>query len=373
MIGILTFYWADDYGALLQCYALKTYMSRFDNTAVIPYYPKNLRYRYRLLKYSRSDKMRKKIRMVVHQLRTKEFYSRLAAKLRMAHFRRRFLTADFRKLDSARSIPAYRPGISAYIVGSDQVWNPEITEGLQEGYFCAFPKPEGARFIAYAASIGSERLDVAYDARIARYFENFAAVSVREGTSASYIEKLYGREPETVVDPVFLLEKKDWEQLLKNKDLSKKNYIAVYDTEYNEEMAHYIASLREKLRLPVLVLRAEKRYYDWGGQEEYARGCGPLEFLEYLYHAAYVVTNSFHGTAMSIIFHKSFAAFPHSKRNARLEWLLHAAGLESRMAHTIPEGVQGMEKVDWHQVDKALQEEIERSRSFIRKEILLSR
>lgn len=373
MIGILTFYWADDYGALLQCYALKTYMSRFDNTAVIPYYPKNLRYRYRLLKYSRSDKMRKKIRMVVHQLRTKEFYSRLAAKLRMAHFRRRFLTADFRKLDSARSIPAYRPGISAYIVGSDQVWNPEITEGLQEGYFCAFPKPEGVRFIAYAASIGSERLDVAYDARIARYFENFAAVSVREGTSASYIEKLYGREPETVVDPVFLLEKKDWEQLLKNKDLSKKNYIAVYDTEYNEEMAHYIASLREKLRLPVLVLRAEKRYYDWGGQEEYARGCGPLEFLEYLYHAAYVVTNSFHGTAMSIIFHKSFAAFPHSKRKARLEWILHAAGLESRMAHTIPEGVQGMEKVDWHQVDKALQEEIERSRSFIRKEILLSR
>ena len=373
MIGILTFYWADDYGALLQCYALKTYMSRFDNTAVIPYYPKNLRYRYRLLKYSRSDKMRKKIRMIVHQLRTKEFYSRLAAKLRMAHFRRRFLTADFRKLDSARSIPAYRPGISAYIVGSDQVWNPEITEGLQEGYFCAFPKPEGVRFIAYAASIGSERLDVAYDARIARYFENFDAVSVREGTSASYIEKLYGREPETVVDPVFLLEKKDWEQLLKNKDLSKKNYIAVYDTEYNEEMAHYIASLREKLRLPVLVLRAEKRYYDWGGQEEYARGCGPLEFLEYLYHAAYVVTNSFHGTAMSIIFHKSFAAFPHSKRNARLEWLLHAAGLESLLAHSMPEWVEGMEKVDWHQVDKALQEEIERSRSFIRKEILLSR
>jgi len=268
MIGILTFYWADDYGALLQCYALKTYMSRFDNTAVIPYYPKNLRSRYRLLKHSGSDKVRKKIRMIVHQLRTKEFYSRLAAKLRMAHFRRRFLTADFRKLDSARSIPAYRPEISAYIVGSDQVWNPEITEGLQEGYFCAFPKPEGARFIAYAASIGSERLDVAYDARIARYFENFDAVSVREGISASYIEKLYGREPETVVDPVFLLEKKDWEQLLKNKDLSKKNYIAVYDTEYNEEMAHYIASLREKLRLPVLVLRAEKRYYDWGGQEE---------------------------------------------------------------------------------------------------------
>lgn len=373
MIGILTFYWADDYGALLQCYALKTYMSRFDNTAIIPYYPKNLRYRYRLLKYSRSDKMRKKIRMIGHQLRTEGLYSRFAAKLRMAHFRRRFLTADFRKLDSARSIPAYRPGISAYIVGSDQVWNPEITEGLQEGYFCAFPKPRGARFIAYAASIGSERLDVAYDAQIARYFENFDAVSVREGTSASYIEKLYGRELETVVDPVFLLEKKDWEQLLKNKDLSKKHYIAVYDTEYNEEMAHYIASLREKLKLPVLVLRAEKRYYDWGGQEEYARGCGPLEFLEYLYHAAYVVTNSFHGTAMSIIFHKSFAAFPHSKRNARLEWLLHTAGLESRMAHSIPEGMQEMEKVDWHQVDKALQKEIEHSRAFIRKEILLSR
>lgn len=372
MIGILTFYWADDYGALLQCYALKAYLSRFDRTVVVPYYPRTLRSRYRILRYRDNDKLKWKMRTIGRQLSTVEFYSRLVAKLRMASFRWRFLTGDFRKLDSAAKISTYWQGINTYVVGSDQVWNPEITEGFQEGYFCEFPKFRGVCCIAYGASIGSVRLNKFYDAALAGYLGNFDAVSVREFASAAYIGSLYGKEPETVVDPVFLLKKKEWERFLKNKGSSSKRYIAVYDTEYNEEMAGCIADLSEKLKLPVVVLRAERRNYDWGKKEEYVWGCGPLEFLEHLYHAEYVITNSFHGTAMAIIFHKLFVAFPHSERNIRLKGLLHAAGLENRMAHTILEGTLVVDQVDWAQVDKALQKEIERSKVFIKKEILMS-
>ena len=372
MIGMLTFHWADDYGALLQCCALKTYLSRYEKTIVIPYYPKALRSRYRILTYYESDKLRWKVRMIGRQICTKEFYSKLAAKLRMAHFRRLFLTADFRELDSADEIPVYRRKISIYVVGSDQVWNQEITEGLKEGYFGAFPKRRGVRCTAYAASIGSERLDASNDAVLARYFKNFDAISVREPASALYIGSLYGRQPEIVVDPVFLLKKKEWERLLRNKIPSRGRYIAVYDTEYNEEMAHGIALLREKLNLPVVVLRAARRHYDWGGQEEYVWGCGPLEFLAYLYHAEYVVTNSFHGTAMSVIFHKQFVTYTHSERNARLTGLLHASRLERRMVRTAKEGGLVMEQIDWEKTEEVLQKEIKRSEAFIHREILMS-
>lgn len=371
MIGMLTFYWADDFGALLQCYGLKTYLSQFEKTVVIPYYPKALRSRYRLMTCYKSDKLRWKVRMVARQLCTAEFYSSLAAKLRMAYFRRLFLKADFRKLDSAVEIPRYWQEISTYVVGSDQVWNPEITEGVQEGYFCEFPKSKSVRCTAYAASIGSSQLNASYDHILTRYLKNFHAISIRENASGPYISALYGMEPETAVDPVFLLEKKEWECFVKNRVPSKKRYIAVYDTEYNEEMKHCITDLRKRLGLPVVGLRAAKRYYDWGVQEEYIWGCGVQEFLEHLYHAEYVVTNSFHGTAMSIIFHKQFITFTHSERNTRLTGLLRAAGLERRMAYTMQDGVRIMEEVDWKRADEALKKEINRSKEFIRREILL--
>lgn len=379
MIGILTFYWADDYGAMLQSYALKTYLNRDSEAVLIPYFPRNLRGRYRVIRYNRADNLPRRIFKIARQLRPKNFRCNLSRRKRMSRFRSEYLTKDRRCLQSSRDIYKYNSEMDTYVAGSDQIWNPEITEGFQEGYFCTFRKwkKDSAHYVAYAASIGMERLEEKYDGELSALLSNFDVISIREPLSKPYISKRWGKEPEVVLDPVFLLEKKEWEELLDKTPLpneiserEKDGYIAVYDTEYLPEMAEYLKNLEKNSGLAVVVISPVRKSYKWTESEKLLIGRGPLEFLAVLYHAAYVVTNSFHGTALSVILKKQFVSFPHRTRGARMLDILRIAHLEERLAYAGKKTVQIDNTIDWDGVDKALEKEIIHSKEFIKKEIL---
>lgn len=374
MIGMLTFHWADDYGALLQCYALKTYLSRYEETIVIPYSPKALYSRYCLVRCPRYLRLTGRVWSVLDSLRPGRFCSRWLAKRRIAQFRAQHLTSDRRRLLSAQEIVAYRREIRTYLVGSDQVWNPDITEGFQDGYFCTFRAqlPEGVRCVAYAASTGQERLDTSCDAALTEYLKNFDVISIREQGAVPYLESLCGVRPEVMLDPVFLLGKQEWERLLPARKRPKERYIVVYDTVYNEEMALCLKNLREKLGFPVVVvLHPMMERYCWGA-DRYAAGCGVEEFLELLHGAEYMVTNSFHGAAMSLILHKQFVAFRLRKRNARIENILQIAGQAARLVSTAQEGERMlMEPVNWTEADALLETERMRAKAFLREHVLV--
>ncbi len=395
MIGILTFYWADDYGAMLQSYALKTYLNQYGGAVLVPYFPRALRGRYRVIHYNRADSIPRRLYKMAGQLRPENLRRAFKRRKRMKAFRQEFLTGERKSLDSSKDIFKYKSDINVYVAGSDQVWNPEITEGFQEGYFCTFRKwkKSGARYAAYAASIGMERLNEKYDRKLAGLLSNFDVISIREPLSKPYIAKQWGKEPEVVLDPVFLLKKKEWEVL--SGKLTKEavrhmiygadgafsgdtavnsggRYIAVYDTEYSPEMAQYLRKLEKYSGLAVAVISAVHKTYRWTEKEKRLVGLGPLEFLGVLQHAAYVVTNSFHGTAFSIILKKQFAAFPHSTRGARMLDILRTARLEDRLVSGGKREVRIDEKIDWDEVDKALEKEITHSKAFIQNEILAS-
>jgi len=373
VIGILTFYWADDYGALLQCCALKAYLGRYRETVVIPYFPKPLRRRYRLLRTDPNARLLRRGYELAGRLIPWRFYRRWKRKRSMRLFRRRYLTRERRMLSSSREIAAFSGKIDTYVAGSDQVWNPEITEGLQEGYFCTFRRFLGknCRYVSYAASIGAERLEDKYRKPLARGLACLDAVSLREPASAPYIETLYAKKPAVVLDPVFLIEKRGWEALIKRCRWKKRGYIAVYDTEYHAEMAGYLEELERNTGLAILVF-SEKRGYRWTNDARYVYGCGPLEFLAAIRHAGRIVTNSFHATAFSILFEKPFVVFAHSSRNARIQDLLKTVCLEKRLVRTRADARACMEQVvDWPMVRQALEKEILRSKAFIEREIIL--
>lgn len=379
MIGILTFYWADDYGAMLQSYALKTYLNKYSEAVLIPYFPRNLRGRYRVIRYNRADNLPRRIFKMARQLRPKNFRCSLSRKKSMSRFRCEYLTKERRRLKSSKDIIKYNSGIETYVTGSDQIWNPEITEGFQEGYFCTFRKwkKDSARYVAYAASIGMERLEEKYDGELSALLSNFDVISIREPLSKPYISKRWGKEPEVVLDPVFLLEKKEWEELLHKTPLPGEiseregdGYIAVYDTEYLPEMAEYLKNLERNSGLTVVVISPVRKSYKWTESEKLLIGRGPLEFLTVLYHAEYVVTNSFHGTALSVILKKQFVSFPHRTRGARMLDILRIAHLEERLAYAGKKTVQIDNTIDWDGADKALEKEIIHSKEFIQKEIL---
>ncbi len=377
MIGILTFYWADDYGAMLQSYALKTCLNQYEKTVLIPYYPRALRSRYRALCDDKSKSFPRRLRRIARQLVSRSFYSRLRTRRDMRRFREKYLVGKRRSLATPGDICRFGKEIDTYVAGSDQIWNPEITEGFQEGYFCAFPKKGKTeiRCVAYAASIGSERLDEKYEKAFSRLLSNFDAVSLREPCSAAFVGRLYGKEIQTVLDPVFLLEREEWEAFLKNlpgekRGDRKRKYIALYYTEYNQSMAGYLERLEERTGLGTLILKPQRQMHVWSRGAEYAVCHDPLEFLHGLFHAEYVVTNSFHGTAMSILFHKKFAVFSHQTRGARIRDVLKAAHLENRLAQEARDADRMEERIDWDEVDRALEIPKRESVKFIRESIL---
>ncbi len=369
MIGILTFYWADDCGAMLQSYALKTYLSQYQETVFIPYFPKPLRSRYRLLRYHELDNIFRRCYKITKQLMPWTFYKNCRLKYNMCRFRKMYLTEERRRLHSARGIYDYTDQIETYVVGSDQVWNPEITAGFQDGYFCTFRswKKDAARYVAYAASIGSERLDEKYTKTLSGLLQNFDAISLREALAVPYIQQACEQELTVVLDPVFLIKREEWLSLFDTKVQRKRKYIAVYYTEYNDEMAKYLRKMERETGWEVLMLRMGT--FHWTEHTKYAIGCGPSEFLELIYHAEYVVTNSFHGTAFSILFQKPFTVFLHSRQGARIRDLLRVACLEDHLTDTADD-ITIDAKIDWERTEKALQKTIRHSKEFIEKEIL---
>lgn len=365
MIGLITFHWADDYGGMLQAYALKSYLSKHENVKIVPYFPKRLRSRYTLIKTDSPYNFKMSLESM---LRVKDFSLRAKRRFKMISFRKRYLT-DEGSFSDARLIPTYNKSISKYVVGSDQIWNPEITEGLDDGYFCTFKGEASGQIkcIAYAASIGSERLDSEYDVPLRERLENFDTVSVREGNIAPYISDLYVREVYTVLDPVFLRDKTEWEALL-NKKPNCKPYILVHYTERNMDLIDYAKALAEKKGLEIRLFRQEYPEY-WSDSVHFMSGSGPLEFLSYIRDAQYVITNSFHALAFSLIFQRQLAAFAHSDKNARLNMLLSTAGLTNRIVDN-PDTFDIDSKIDWDSTQRSLSAQIEYSKRFIDKEIL---
>lgn len=190
------------------------------------------------------------------------------------------------------------------------------------------------------------------------------AISLREEDAVPYVQKYYQGEVETVLDPVFLLEKRYWLDIQKLP--GKKNYILVYQTEYNQELVDYTQSLAKDTGLPVLELQMGMRKSSQDFLED--RIAGPAEFLGYVFQAAYVISNSFHAIAFSIIYEKHFLAFLHSSRGARIENILRILGLESRLYEKGKNGRIELD-IDWNEVRQKMKKALERSESFLKKSL----
>lgn len=370
MTGILTFYWADDYGAMLQVYALRTYLEGQGETAeIIPYAPLRLRGRYQLIPVNAAYKCGKWIFFrnflsFFHKLSyARQFYKR---RMSMCCFRKNYLSGK-KPIEDARKL-RLQP-YKVVFVGSDQVWNSAITFGLDDAYMGNIERGESCRLIAYGASFGREKPP----RREWREFKNaisnnFTAVSLREREGADFVERLLKRPVVDVLDPIFLLDKDVWRNL--GRKPQEKKYILFYITEPQEFMLWFTNRLSETSGMPVVQLSCSFK----GKQEKsflLRMDAGPEEFVGYFQYASCVITNSFHGLAFSILFEKQFLVFQRSVYHTRLQNLLEKFSLEQRL---IKQGAAAdlacMDKeIDWPAVRRCLQEEREHSEKFIREGI----
>ncbi|MCM1115409.1 MAG: polysaccharide pyruvyl transferase family protein [Clostridium sp.] len=372
MIGMLTFYWADDFGAMLQCFALKEYLNTYEKTVIIPYFPKALRSRYQVFRRKKNQSWRWKIAEMV---KPPTVFNTLNRRIKMVNFRKKHFRDLNKTIALSSEIPQCFSDIDTYVVGSDQVWNPDITEGFQDGYFCTFKNntKKGTRFVSYAASIGMNACRTDCDAYFKRNLQNFDEISIREAGSKEYLSQFCKKEPLCVLDPVFLLNHSQWEEHIKSIPKHNEKYIFVYCAEENKELINYANKLANEKGLKIYVCdNFFPQWQQWSqGDFTLKNEANPFDTLSYLRDAEYVVTNSFHGLVTSIIFEKQFAVFSHSVRSERQISLLNTAQLNARIVTDI-DSFDIDEKIDYKTSKTLLDVKIKESKDFIQNNILKS-
>ena len=257
------------------------------------------------------------------------------------------------------------PQADCYVAGSDQIWNTYSMNGKEPAYYLDFGSDDVKR-ISYAASLSTPNIAEGWEDFVRENVLRLNAVSVREKSGVDILTKLGIKDVTPVTDPVFLLDKDDWTGLYKDKaknyELDKKSYLLVYDFLGNDpQMTQFIMKIAQKRNLRIVSVNdfSPREYADMNIND-----AGPLEFLSLIDNAAYIVANSFHATAFSVIFQKEFYTFSlvgQNNSNRMLDFL-GLVGLEKRFT---PSSI--CEGIDYHTVKCLLAKEINGSKNFLKK------
>jgi len=216
------------------------------------------------------------------------------------------------------------------LAGSDQIWN--LKRGKNRPFF-QLDFSDSIPKASYAASMGSFfNLDKEIAERFKNSLKDFSAISVREKETGDYIKGLSEEfEYNIHIDPVFLLERREWEEL--SFDACKynlpDNYILCYELLPQKEISECIEKIKRMTGYPVVVLTPN--VYSKQKGTAVIRDAGPLEMLSLIKNAKCVVTTSYHGTMFSILFEKPFYSVLTSHGKGRIQEVLKNMQLENRI------------------------------------------
>ena len=338
-ICVTTFYNICHPGAVLQAYALCRTLNELGHDA-------------RLVQFPATEPSRKRSRPTPQSI-----YAQLTgvAKKRVGYAA--FVAGHCPLTEQAygtfQALEKSPPVADAYICGSDQIWNPGLTGGKPGlAYFLAYGDPAIKR-ISYAASFGGAVLSPEHRKEIAGYLEKFDHLSVREAGGKKLVKELIGRDAKVVLDPTLLVE--DWSSI--SRPIRKANsYVLLYRLQKSPEVFAAATEMARRLGKPLLNVDASLKF--WTRPGRCVRPASPEEWIGLFQNAAAVVTNSFHGTVFSVLFHRPFFSISltgeQAGRAGRMRDLCAQLGLEERFvsgAAPLP-----VADVDWGGTDERLQD-----------------
>lgn len=289
-VGVLTFHDTVNYGGLFQCLAIQQILKVLGYESFV--------IDYQTSRISKQD--RTKVRHLVGKILA--FMNGPLGANQRKKKTQEFIKSEFslsqNKYTTLQELQSNPPIADSYIVGSDQVWNPQITD-YDDAFFLNFGQPETKR-ISYAASIGIDALSDREFRWIQDGLTHLDEVSVREKTASDLISEKTEVNCVNVLDPTLLLSADEWrEKAGQNKGAE---FLLLYVLPGNQEVEKSLKGIaraiaeRQNLELKILGDREIKRLMM---NKQLNFGVGPQEFLNLLCNAKCVVTNSFHGTAFS--------------------------------------------------------------------------
>jgi len=245
-------------------------------------------------------------------------------------------------------------GYDYYVFGSDQVWN-TMYVGADPLFYGGFCEPR--RRLSIAASFGYTVDNNRYAPKMASLLRDMRLITVRENTAREYVKALCGRESEVLLDPTLLIEEREWEAVEEPPSFAlPARYVFTYflGQVSPERRAHLEAFAAE--RGCELISMNDKRF-----EELYA--LGPAQFVYLIHHATYVLTDSFHGTAFSVIFRKNVSVLKKAgSEDYMLDRLVTLLGTLKLSACLTDDTSLTGETVDYTAAEEVLSEERDKAR-----------
>lgn len=342
-IAILTQPLIQNYGGILQCYALQTILQNMGHEVVVLNRTYNFSYKQIILQIGSLIKsvilkfiLRKKNKRLINPLL--ENYRELLEynspdPKRVNSFKKQYIRLS-KGLWTSKDLGNYckQNRFDVIIVGSDQVWR-ELYSPCITDYFLGFlSNKDKTKKIAYAASFGTSENPISYEGikLCKKHINKFDAISTREISGVKLVKELFNKDASLVLDPTLLLSAEDYIQLIKEDDSVSEmphDTLTTYILDWSHKKKKCIDGIAEELKL----LSRNDIYPDDSSSYSFRMKSIP-QWLASFRNARYVITDSFHGCVFSIIFRKDFAVIINNERGSdRFTSLLRILELEDRI------------------------------------------
>lgn len=353
-IGIITFHRAKNYGAVLQSYALQQTIQKLGGDCeIVDYKCENVDNGYKPFQLDRRNLIKSFLKTILmfrkRKLRIKRFSN---------FYNNRLVLSE--KTYSADEISQCKDKYDIFIAGSDQIWGPGTVKRPPDGiYFLNFA--DDRQKYSYAASFGRSRITDDRIPVLQSLLSGFQAYSVREESAVDIIKQVTGKQAMCHIDPTFLIGKEGWLEVSKAPE--QQNYILVFNVKPVKSLIKFAEKLSAEKNLPVIYLtdnphKPRKNF-------KYVVAPTVEEFVGYFANASYTVTNSFHGTAFSVIFNRNlFVEFEARKGgyNDRASSLLAKLGIDRE----IKDGNCKETLIDWKNVNSVIEEEKRKALDYLK-------
>ncbi len=366
-IGIISVNNAHNFGTSMQAYALTQRLQSLGHTVQV------INYRNRKIEgsYSIAQKPPKKIKAIA--IYGAKYAAKVIRKPYLITRRRRYegffsnyfnLTAP---ANNYKQLCMSDYGFDVAFAGSDQIWNANIVSTIDPAFFLKFL--DGKTICAsYAASLGVEEISEQEKEVYCEFLKHLDYISVREESARQLLSPLTDNTIEVIADPTVLLRAEDYKKLVLSRPYEKE-YIYVHVHHYtakSPELIELAEKVSKQTGLPVI---HNFQHYTFSNQAGTTCDAGPIETLSALYHAKYVLTQSFHITMFSLIFHKQFVTVKRDRYNTRLENLLGSVNMLGRLVEPGTKPDLDSLPQDYEAVDQFFARERQKAEQFIERVI----
>ena len=358
VIAVMTSYYINNYGSILQAVATKEYLSDLGLDVVfVNYIRDNVRNR-KITNPKWSTNIIKKTVYRLYRALDDRSKNRVFSEYVKNNLE---LTVPFNSRDELYS---NRINADIFCVGSDQMWNSEYNGGVIGENFLDFA-PKEKKKISFSTSMGMTSYDEAELKRMKELLDDFSFISVREKSAVDILTKAGLRNVHQILDPTLLISGERWKKIVKVNS-KYRNYVLIYQLNDNPDMQQFARKIAEEKKLSIIQITYYMSQHWSGIKSIYDPKID--EFVSLIANADYVVTDSFHGTAFSINLHRDFFSFSPGKYTDRIYSILSLVGLEGRLVDCVNNYAK-QDTIDYDKVEGVLSKCRKEASTLIKKGI----